>query len=686
MPQIKIASGVVNQTPMAWDANTKNIISAIEEARRQHVSILCLPELCITGYGCEDYFFAPDLVEQAEKCLLDIVQETTGIIVAVGLPVRHNNSLYNAACLIANKQIVGFYCKQNLANNGIHYEARWFRPWQPGVVDAIEINQMTYPIGDVIFDLSRSSLQGGSKGVRIGFEICEDGWVANRPARRHYERGVDIILNPSASHFAFNKFITRERLVVDASRTFACTYIYTNLLGNEAGRAIYDGDAMVASNGELLVSSPRFSYEDFLVTTAVIDTEYTRLSQIQSIIAPPTKDKSWLATGRFEFPDIEPVLPQVADMEPFEKGGAIKEEEFARAVCLGLFDYLRKSRSNGFTISLSGGADSCACTALCGLMIRLADESIGIDRVKEKLSYIKAIQSAKTEEDLALVLIQNIYQGTENSSEDTLESARSLALSIGSKFYNININGLVETYKGLIEEQIDRKLSWDQDDIALQNIQARVRAPGVWLLTNLTNHLLLATSNRSEVAVGYATMDGDTSGSISPLAGIDKHYLRHWLRWLEKVGCEVKGKHIRIEGLQKVNSLQPTAELRPLDKNQTDEADLMPYDFLDALEKLAIRDKKSPVESFKGVVVRYKDVYEIERIHHWTERFFRLWSRNQWKRERYAPSFHLDDLNLDPRSWCRFPILSGGFEKELAELNEYVKGNVNVGNRKRIGF
>jgi len=181
-------------------------------------------------------------------------------------------------------------------------------------------------------------------------------------------------------------------------------------------------------------------------------------------------------------------------------------------------------------------------------------------------------------------------------------------------------------------------------------------------------------------------MDGDTAGSISPLAGIDKHYLRQWLRWLETVGCEVKGKHIKIEGLKKVNSLQPTAELRPQDKNQTDEADLMPYDFLDALEKLAIRDKKSPVNCYRNLVIRYSDLYSGDQILAWTERFFKLWSRNQWKRERYAPSFHLDDLNLDPRSWCRFPILSGGFVKELEELREYVRGNSSQGGRKRIGF
>jgi NAD+ synthase (glutamine-hydrolysing) len=661
---------------MAWESNTQNILNAIEEARRQEVSLLCLPEFCITGYGCEDYYFAHDLEVQAQRCLLDIVDHTQDIIVALGLPLRHNNRLYDVACLVANKRILGFYCKQNLANNGIHYETRWFHAWPPGIVENTEINRINYPIGDVVFDVS---------GVRIAFEICEDAWIANRPGRRHYERGVDIMLNPSASHFSFHKFVTRERFVIDASRSFGCSYIYTNMVGNEAGRAVYDGDAMIASNGDFMVSSNRFTYEDFLITSAVIDTDYTRLSQVQNFSKLP-QDKNWKVLGSFDFPDVEPVIHQVAVLEPFEGGGALKEEEFARAVCLGLFDYLRKSRSQGFTVSLSGGADSSACVALCGLMVRLAEESIGLDRFKQKLSHITKIQKATTAEEITKELIHAIYQGTENSSADTLESARSLAESIGATFYEININGLVETYTQLIEGQIGRELSWKTDDIALQNIQARVRAPSVWLLTNLTNHLLLSTSNRSEVAVGYATMDGDTAGSISPIAGIDKHYLRQWLRWLEIVGCEVNGKHIKIEGLKKVNSLQPTAELRPLDQRQTDEDDLMAYEFLDALEEVAIRDKKPPVDCYRSMLVRFKGQYTELQMLTWTERFFKLWSRNQWKRERYAPSFHLDDLSLDPRTWCRFPILSGGFERELEELKEYAATAKITPKVHRIGF
>jgi len=221
-----------------------------------------------------------------------------------------------------------------------------------------------------------------------------------------------------------------------------------------------------------------------------------------------------------------------------------------------------------------------------------------------------------------------------------------------------------------VEQGLGRELAWKTDDIALQNIQSRVRSPGVWMIANIRNALLLATSNRSEAAVGYATMDGDTSGSLSPIAGIDKAFLRQWLKWLEKIG-PIDGAPIPI--LELVNEQQPTAELRPKESKQTDESDLMPYPLLDAIERAAIRDKQMPGEVFDHMSVRFPE-YTSNQLLEWVERFFRLWCRNQWKRERYAPSFHVDDENLDPKTWCRFPILSGGFERELAELRKKVGG------------
>ena len=699
MKLLKVAAGVLNQTPLAWDHNTRNIINAIEEAQRQEVSLLCLPELAISGYGCEDAFYAQNTIDQSIEALLEIVPHTGDVAVAVGLPMRYNNRMYNAVCLMANKRILGFVAKQYLANNGLHYETRWFQPWQSGLRDETRIGEFSYPFGDLVFELS-----GGSAGaVRIGFEICEDAWIANRPGRSLYERGVDIIMNPSASHFGFFKSQTRERLVVDASRTFGVSYIYTNLLGNESGRVIFDGDAMVAVNGELLVSGARLSYEDFVIVPAVIDVEATRLNQVQNRGNLALALPALRVVERFDWPEIAPVI-QRAELEAWERGGYLKEEEFARAVALGLFDYLRKSRSQGYVLSLSGGADSASIAALVFLMIRMAVENIGIDGVKKKLSYIRAIQDCNTPEAMIGKLLTVMYQGTENSSDATFNSAKELADDIGARFMNININGLVETYRGLIEGQLGRELSWDTDDIALQNIQARVRAPGIWMLANINNALLLSTSNRSEAAVGYATMDGDTAGSISPITGIDKHFLRGWLRWLETVGLNVKNapeptdrtslatgpiapdELIKVKGLHAVNNLQPTAELRPLHRKQTDEEDLMPYDVLNAIELAAISDKQSPVDVLKLMEVQFVEHHDREKLLVWVERFFKLWSRNQWKRERYAPSFHLDDHNLDPRSWLRFPILSGGFEKELSEMRDWAAEQKPNGRKGKIGF
>ena len=162
-------------------------------------------------------------------------------------------------------------------------------------------------------------------------------------------------------------------------------------------------------------------------------------------------------------------------------------------------------------------------------------------------------------------------------------------------------------------------------------------------------------------------MDGDPSGGLSPLAGIDKAWLRHGLGWLETVGpSDLKP----IPELTVINQQAPTAELRPAVRKQTDEDDLMPYEVLDAVERAAIRDRKSPIEVFDTLRAQFPQ-HSAPQFCTWVERFFRLWCRNQWKRERYAPSFHLDDENLDPKTWCRFPILSGGFRKELDDLRAH---------------
>jgi NAD+ synthase (glutamine-hydrolysing) len=665
MKQIHVAAAVLNQTPLDWRHNTANVRRAIAAARAEEVVILCLPELCLTGYGCEDAFHATNTHQRAWQALLELLPETRGMVVSFGLPVLHQNGLFNCAALAVDGRLIGLVAKRFLAGDGIHYEPRWFKPWPAGVRDEFTTPDGTVlPIGDIHFDVG---------GVQIGFEICEDAWVANRPGAALASYGVDLILNPSASHFAFGKLEVRKRFVLEGSRAFGVSYVYANLLGNEAGRAIYDGGALIASGGKLVAAGPRFSFEDFQLTGAVIDVDATRMSQARTASFKPdlTGDNKLVVRTPFNWSPAKPRAKPAATAN-WETSATLKEEEFLRAEALALFDYLRKSRSQGFVVSLSGGADSAAVTCLVALSLEMALAELGADGIKAKLAHLRRLPEKMTAKNLAAALLTTAYQATANSGAVTRAAARTIAEAVGTRHLELEVEPMHQGYLRAIESALGRKLDWQQDDLALQNIQARVRSPGIWLLANLNNALLLATSNRSEAAVGYATMDGDTSGGLSPIAGIDKAFLRQWLRWLETRGPA--GLH-PVPELKLVTAQAPTAELRPPAANQTDEDDLMPYELLDAIERAAIRDKRAPVEVFQVMRSDFPQ-FTAAQLGVWVERFFRLWSRNQWKRERYAPSFHLDDENLDPKTWCRWPILSGGFEQELAELKQVVAGLV----------
>jgi NAD+ synthase (glutamine-hydrolysing) len=653
---LRVAAAALNQTPLDWSGNRRNIVDAIRRARAEGVGILCLPELCISGYGCEDAFLAPFVREAALDTLFEVLPETSGIAVAFGLPLQHNKVLFNTSCLALDGRLLGFAAKRALAGDGIHYEPRWFKAWPAGKRVLTNVRGRELPLGDLLFEVG---------GVRIGFEICEDAWMAQRPGAEQALEAVDVILNPSASHFAFGKHAVRKRLVLEGSRAFGVAYLYANLLGNEAGRAIYDGDALVAAGGEIVGRAPRFSFQRFELATAVVDLDLggVRQAALSSYQPNVESQRDARVSVAFSFPaamlDVRPPLAPAWEGVAHEK-----EEELTRALALGLFDYMRKSRSRGFVVSLSGGADSALVASSVAMMARLAAAELGPADLAERLAYIPALTEPKTERELVQLLLTTAYQATSHSSTITRDAARGVAEAIGARHLELDVDDIVRAYVERVEIALGRKLAWPGDDLALQNIQARTRAPSVWLLANLEQKLLLSTSNRSEAAVGYATMDGDTAGGLSPIAGVDKNFVRAYLRWLEREGPAGLGP---IPALAAVNAQAPTAELRPAAAAQTDEADLMPYDLLDFIERGAIRDKRSPREILtlaRAAFPHYADA-ELARFLH---RFFSLFARNQWKRERYAPSFHVDDESLDPKTWYRFPILSGGFERELAEL------------------
>ena len=665
MKLLRVAGATINQTPLDFSGNAGRVRAVLRAARSEGVELLVLPELVLSGYGCEDAFFSPWTAESCMRSLMALLPETADLTVAIGLPILWGGGLYNAVAMAQDGRLLGINAKRVLAREGVHYEPRWFRPWPMGVATEVAIGDCHVPFGDLRYQL-------GSLGVAL--EICEEAWDAV-PAAANHAPGAQIVLNPSASHFALGKYARREHLVANSSRAMNVVYVYTNLLGLEAGRLIYDGGVLIAAGGEIIGRGPRFGFADHVLVWQDVNPE---LAGVGKLKATPVRAR--------EIPvDMTkaPLGPVVLGGDPrrFGERGAPRtraaafstplraassagevarsaEAEFLAAEVLGLFDYLRKSTSKGFVVSLSGGCDSTCCAVLVAHMVAAALAELGVSGFYERLGLVDEHESSGLGPGdwrrIVPKLLLTVYQATANSGAVTRAAAAAVAQALGAEHHEVMVQDLVKDYTAAAAAVVGRPLTWAEDDLALQNIQARVRAPLAWLLANLKGFLLLTTSNRSEAAVGYATMDGDTAGGLAPLGGIDKQFLRHWLTWAARdcpLGCGAIG------ALEAVVSQAPTAELRPPQHAQTDEADLMPYRILERIERYFVRDRMAPEDIVASLHFDEPELGLSQR-QLYVERFIKLWSRNQWKRDRLAPSFHIDEISLDPKTFCRFPILS----------------------------
>ncbi len=675
---LTVAAASINTTPLAVSENTGLILEAYREAVSKGADLVVTPELGITGYGLEDMFYVSSLMEkipaEVKKLSREVEPDT---YLAVGFPfLIPGGQLYNAVALLTHDRVLGIALKQHLARAGIHYEPRWFTPWQHGEVVTMDFAGERVSVGDLVFVID---------GVRIGFEICEDSWVANRPGRSLCRRLTDVILNPSASHFAIGKQSERVTFVTDGSRAFGAVYVYTNLLGCESGRAVYDGDMLIASGGRLVGMSQRLSFAPYKILLANCDLRTNRLIREQSGMLLSVQDSCGagvLFTDlRFRPEDLSRPLSPEAPLIPEND-----LEASARVVALGLWDWMRKTHTGGFALSLSGGADSALCAAMVYFGMVQAMAALGEERFLATLAACGIRPAPRAagvppleyirKEIMPKTLI-TLYQGSDYSGDVTFNAARGLAEEIGAWHHSWSISALVKEYIRLCDSLTpDNPLSWEKDDLALQNIQARARSPGIWLLANRFNKLLIATSNLSEASVGYCTMDGDTSGVISPIGGISKSRILKINRFLMEQGMPVQDNavfdfaRLTIPAMAAIVAQAPTAELRPVE--QTDEKDLMPYPLLDEIRRLSQVHHLAPAEVFQELLRSdFADKMTRQNLLDGVRRYYRLYTRNQWKRERLATGFHVEGDSADSRAYRRFPVLSSALSGEIRELNEY---------------
>ncbi|MDW8057852.1 MAG: NAD(+) synthase [Bacteroidia bacterium] len=604
---IRVGAASLRTTPLDWKGNRERIVSLIHEAASKGVDILVLPELAISGYECGDFFWHPWVADAAWESLEIIVSEVKDMVVAVGLPLGVYGKLYNAAAIVSNRKIWGFSLKRYLPKEGVFYEPRWFSPASKRRF--IEPRSGA-PAGYAL------PFQWGNLFLTI--EICEDAWQARRPLTYHQ---THIALSLNASPFEMHKSARRHRLVTESSYRYRCVYAYANLLGNEAGKLLYDGEALIAFHGTLVAEAERFSYEDGQLVWADFPEEALQALSRQTRLPVPKE--------RVLLPNFSKKLMSLpSPSQTASRKTSSVWWELTEAVAMGLWDYLWKSRSRGFVVSLSGGLDSAACAFLAKYALRRAKETLSPQTYRRRLAYMGDAEPQ----------VYAFYQATAQSSQATYERARAIAQALDIPFFRWDIQPIVEAYERLVEGWMGRPLSWTTDDIARQNLQARVRVPGIWMVANLLGALLLTTSNRSELSVGYSTMDGDSAGGVAPIAGIAKADLKEWALWAAET--------FRLPELKLIAEAVPTAELRP--GGQADEEDLMPYPLLNALEKKIVQEHLSP-----------KHLYDSFSEHeHYVEKFLRLFRTSQWKRERAAPGFHVDGHDMEARGGARFPIFS----------------------------
>jgi NAD+ synthase (glutamine-hydrolysing) len=575
-----------------------------------------------------------------------------------------DGGLYNGAAIVTAHGVHAVVLKQHLAGDGIHYEQRWFKPWASGCVTTWH----GIPVGDCVI-----SIHAGGEPIVLGVEICEDAWVSGRPGASLAMRGAEVIVNPSASHFAIHAEVSlrhgyvddrsghkesiRRSLVTDASRAYGCIYAYANVIGNEAGRVVYDGGHLVASCGTLLATAPILSMECLTVMPVDVDLRDVRSAQVASA--------SRMVTHEAHRTDVAIYLNEADGHIPWLDGmvhpvlDAMTACDRALARCL--YDVLRKTRTRGFVVSLSGGADSTAVVLAIWLM---AHAIMDARHDKQANNFLHRFGMPESPNDLVHAMLTTIWQGTTHSSAETHAASKRVASAIGARHLEWWIDPLVNAYEALVGTALETSITWDGDPgmvVAKENIQARVRSPGAWMVANLQGKLLLSTSNRTEAACGYATMDGDTSGCYAPIGGLDKAFVRAWLK-----------HHAMTDApfIMDVVTQASSPELKPRNEHgvvtQVSEQELQ-ADFrtLARIERCLVAKKWGPL-----AIVEHLMRYHVpeERAIASVVKVATLFVRNQWKRERLAPSFHLDIMDLDPRAWCRFPIISEAWAQEIAML------------------
>jgi NAD+ synthetase len=614
VPKLKVAD---------TEFNCNEIIKQIEVASNNKIQIIVFPELCVTGYTCQDLFEQDTLLEEAEKALNKILDYTNNldIICIIGMPIKAENQLFNTAVVIQKGKILGIVPKTFIPNYGEFYEKRWFASSKNANKKEIEILDQKVPFGiDLLFKDKENN------EICFGIEICEDIWAVEPPSNKLALLGANIIFNLSASNEVIGKKEYRRELVKMQSAKTISGYVYCSSGVNEStSDVVFSGESMIFENGSCLTNNQRFDFESNMIFTE-IDTKRLANDRRKNISFMGNPVDLEYREIKINIPDNIENLTREYSKTPFvpEDKKKISEicEEILNIQSYGLAKRLLHTNINKTIIGISGGLDS----ALAFLVI------------------IKAYEVLNLPKENIIAITMPGFGTTSRTHKNSIK----LINEYGATFREINIT------KSSLQHFEDIGHDKKMKDITYENAQARERTKILMDIANEENGIVVGTGDLSELALGWCTYNGDHMSMYSVNASIPKTLVEYIIKW---VADNSKEEYKNI-----INDILDTPispELLPPDENgnieQKTEEQVGPYILHDFFLYHFLRYGAEPKKIYILACKTFKNDFKKEDIKHWLQVFIKRFFTQQFKRNCMPDGPKVGTVSLSPRGDLRMP-------------------------------
>lgn len=616
---VKVAAATPDIRVADVEFNTQNIINVMEEAQKNGAKILVFPELCVTGYTCSDLFDHSVLLKASRKALLEIAENTSDkdMLVFVGAPLEVNGKLYNVAAAMNQGEILGFTTKTFLPNYGEFYEMRQFTPG-PQTVREITFEGKKIPFGPQILFQAK-----GMEELVVAAEICEDVWSPVPPSIQAALEGATVIVNCSASDETIGKDTYRRALISGQSARLISGYIYANAgEGESTTDLVFGGHNIIAENGTVLKESSRYVNE---IIYSEIDLQRITGERRKNTTFQPL-DEETLVRVPFTVEETKTFLTRTFPKKPFvpsdEQTRAQRCEEILTIQAMGLKKRLAHTNARTAVVGISGGLDS----TLALLVTARAFDMLGRDK-----------------KDIIAVTMPCF-----GTTDRTYQNACEMSKKVGATLIEVPIADAVNIHF--------RDIGHDPEDhsVTYENCQARERTQVLMDIANKTWGMVIGTGDLSELALGWATYNGDHMSMYGVNASVPKTLVRHLVKYAADDTTDEALKNV----LYDVLDTPVSPELLPPkdgDIAQKTEDLVGPYELHDFFLYFMLRFGYEPSKIFRIACMTFDGEYDKETIFKWLETFCRRFFSQQFKRSCLPDGPKVGTVALSPRGDWRMP-------------------------------